>query len=178
MNDPAATGDDSAAEVNRAPRWGLIGIIAGVTVVVAIAATVGIRALIARPAPSLGVTAAADLRPGSCLADPADAATDEVTVVDCGSPHPQQVVGTVDLSIDTQAYTQFSAMSTYADEVCDRFLEYGLLVSDGVDADGYDLMAVAVPSESDYVGGRSEAYCAVQALDGSPLVGDLYRPLP
>ncbi|MDF1479644.1 septum formation family protein [Leifsonia sp. H3M29-4] len=165
------------ADAERGPRWARIGLIAAAAVVVAIIATVGFRAVLANPTPALGATAAADLKLGSCLAeDGVDLAT--WTVVDCQIEHPQQVVASMDLSVVTNVYSAFSAMTTMAEEICDRYLEYGLFVEDSVDAKTHDLVGIAVPSQEQYEAGDTIALCAVVALDGSALTGDLYRPMP
>lgn len=161
----------------RGPRWGLIGLIAAATIVIALIAIVGFRALQSVPRPPLGETAVADLQLGSCLAE-GDADLGEYTVVECGGAHPQQVVGPVDLSIDPGEYSRLSAMTSYAQAVCDRFIEYGLYLRDGVTQDEYALTAMAVPTEDEFADGRTTAYCAVSALDGSDLTEDLYRPVP
>jgi hypothetical protein len=166
-----------AADSPRTPRWGRIGIIAAAAVVVAIIATVGVRMVLADPRPALGVTAAADLRLGSCLAE-AGVDLERWTVVDCSVGHPQQVVASMDLSVVTNVYSAFSAMTTVAEEICDRYLEYDLFVQESVDSTTHDLIALAVPSQEQYEAGDTRALCAIVALDGTPITTDLYRPMP
>ena len=126
---------------------------------------------------ALGPTAAADLRPGACLAE-ADADLAQYTVVDCVEEPAQQVVADIDLSRDTSQYTTPAALDAYAQEICDRFLEYDLYVVDGIDEAVYDFVAITVPTPDDVVNGDAAARCAVVARDGSPLPGSLYRAMP
>jgi hypothetical protein len=166
-----------ASEPGRGPRWARIGIIAAAAVVVAIVAIVGFRALLSNPAPPLEVTAAADLQLGSCLAEDGTD-LESWTVVDCATGHPQQVVASMDLSVVTNVYSAFSAMTSVAEEICDRYLEYDLFVQPVADPKTHDLVAIAVPSLEQYEAGETIALCAIVALDGAELTGDLYRPMP
>lgn len=171
--------EDAAAA--RRPRWGLIGIIAAATIVVAVIALVVVRSFLSTPHPPLGVTAVEDLQLGSCLEENTQDAP-QYTVVDCRAPHPQQVVGSIDLSISTASYTHFESMAIYAQEVCDRYLEYGLFVPERIASvqvrDSYELLLLGMPTEEQYDAGPTTAFCAIRAVDGSPLTEDLHEPLP
>lgn len=162
---------------DRAPRWGLIGLVAGGTILLVLLGVIGVRAVVASIGPPLGVTAAADLQLGSCIAEDSFDLT-EFTVVDCSIAHPQQAVGIVEMDQSTAVYTDFSAMTTYIEEVCDRFLEYGLFLPANVKNDAFDLSAIAVPTEEEFAAGRRTALCSLTSLDGGQLLGDYYRPLP
>ena len=188
MSDSVATPDPHAALSDTAPaapprqtRWALIGIVAAITIVVALVVLVSVRALISVPYPEPGVVDADKLILGSCLAeDSVDAA--QYTVVDCSQAHPQQVVADIDLTISTADYTHFESRALYAQEVCDRFLEYGLFVPDRI-ADvfvraSYELRLISMPSQEQLEAGRTTTFCAIRAVDGSLLTENLYEPLP
>lgn len=178
MSDAETTTETPESESGeRQPRWALIGIIAAATVLVVLVAVIGFRALLANPSPPLGLTAAADLQLGSCLAESA-LDLDEYTVVDCASPHPQQVVGTVDMSLRAVDYTEYSAVAVFVAETCLRFVEYSLFVRDDITVEDHQTQALAVPSEEQFTAGTTDALCSLSARDGSELSESLYRPLP
>lgn len=166
--------DETSAHTGR--RWGRLAIIAGAAVLVALLALLVVRVLITNAKPPLGVTSVADLQPGSCLAEGATDA-EEYTVVDCATPHEQQVVATVDLSLGRDAFTSFEAMPALAQEVCDRYLEYDLFVEQPGTDDRLSMVALGLPTEAEFESGRTEAFCAVVATDGSKLTTDEYRPI-
>lgn len=176
MSEPTATSETDDSGV-RATRWGLVGLIAGGTIIAVLVGVVGVRAIVASIGPPLGVTAAADLKLGSCLAEESFD-LEEFTVVTCSEAHPQQVVGLIEMDQGTAVYTDFSAMTIYLEAVCDRFLEYGLFLSPDVKNDAFDLTAIAIPTEQEFAAGQRTALCSLTSLDGAALVGDYYRPLP
>ena len=161
----------------RLPRAAIIAIAAGAAVIAlgafALVSIVGGVVSIL----SLGPTAADDLRPGACLAE---AARDlgEYTTVDCAESPAQQVVADIDLGRNTEQYTTASALDAYAQEICDRFLEYDLYVPVGIDEEVYDLVAITVPTPEAVAAGDTAARCSIVARDGSPLPGSLYREMP
>ncbi len=126
---------------------------------------------------SLGPTAATDLQPGACLLEPAPDLA-EYTTVDCAESPAQQVVAEIDLGRNTAQYTTPSSLIAYAQEICDRFLEYGLYVPADIDEEVYDLVAITVPTPENVAAGDTAARCAVVARDGSPLPGSLFRQMP
>ncbi len=178
-----AVTDETAAtetpESSPAPRrnWARLALIAAGAVAVAIVVIVVVRVLLATPHPTLGETQARDLQPGSCVAEEA-ADLASYTVVDCGSSHPQQVFGTMDLRIDSDIYTEFETMRAYADEICARYLEYGLFVKSGIRNDAYVATSIGMPTEQEFSDGERTALCAIAALDGSALTTDLYQRMP
>jgi hypothetical protein len=160
------------------PRWARIGLIAFVAIVVALAALVIARVATRDPAIPLGVTAAEDLLPGSCLAE-SGTELDEYTVVACDVAHPQQVFAIAELELAPSVYTLVDeAIGTFGDEVCSRYLEYRLFVIAGLEKNDYEAYAIAVPTPDDYAAGRTEALCAIAAASGGPITGDLYRAMP
>jgi hypothetical protein len=165
---------DAPAEPVR--RWGLLAIVAGAAIVLALLALLVVRVVISNARPALGVTAVANLQPGSCLAE---AATDsaEYTVVDCSTPHPQQMIAMVDLSLGREVFTSYGAMPALAQEVCDRYLEYDLFVGQAAGDDRLSVVPLGLPSEAEYDSGRTVGFCAVVATDGSDLTTDEYRPV-
>lgn len=167
------TDEPSAPQRN----WGRLGLIAAGAVVVALVLIVVVRLIASAPHPELGETEAHALPLGACLEQQA-VDLEEYTVIDCAAEHPQQVFGVVDLTEDSSIYTEFSAMSSYVDEVCKRYLEYGLFVKSGVKSDTYDASAIAVPTEDEFEAGTSEARCALTNRDGSALTADLYQRMP
>ena len=171
--------EEQAPDAPAAPRrnWARLGLIAAGAVVVALIAVVLVRGALSAPRPALGEADASSLQLGSCLAEAA-VDLERYTVVDCGSAHPQQVVGVVDMTVDSNIYTEFSAMSSYADEVCKRYLEYGLFVKPGVKNDLHEAVAIAVPTEEEFDAGSAEARCAITSRDGSDLTADLYQAMP
>lgn len=165
----------------RQTRWSLIGIIAAVTIVVALIVLVSVRALVSVQHPQPGIVDADQLVLGSCLAEESTDAA-QYTVVDCSEPHPQQVVADIDLTISTAEYTHFESRALYAQEVCNRFLEYGLFVPEHIASifvrDAFELRLISMPTEQQLEAGRTTAYCAIRPVDGSFLVDNLYEPLP
>lgn len=153
-------------------------LIAGGAAVLALVLVIIFRVVLANPAPPLGPTAAHDLVPGACLAeDAADLAT--YTVVDCGVPHPQQVVAEIELTNDAVGvYTSYTSITSYVEEICDRLIEYDLYVTEGAGRDGHDSVALAVPDRRQFETGTDTALCAIVAQDGSELTRSLYRPMP
>lgn len=151
--------------------------IAAATVLVVLVSIIGFRALLANPTPPLGVTAASDLQLGSCLAE-SELDLSEYTVVACSTPHPQQVVGTVDMSLRAVDYTEYSAVAVFVAETCLRFVEYSLFVRDEISVEDYQTQALAVPSEQEFDSGTTDALCSISARDGTELTESLYRPLP
>lgn len=176
MSDREATVQTSESETRR-PNWWVIGIVAAATIFVALFAIIAFRALLSDPPPALGATPAAELQLGSCLAE-AETDLASYTVVDCASPHPQQVVGTVDIGIRSVAYTQYTAVTVFAREVCNRYLEYSLFVRDEITPEDYTADAIAIPTETQYKSGQDQALCVVAAGDGSQLTESVYRALP
>jgi hypothetical protein len=163
---------------SRVPAWARVGLIALLTVVVALAGLLAFR-LLTRAAPiPLGVTAVGDLRPGSCLAEAArDLA--EYTVVPCGQPHPQEVFATAELEVDDLVYAQTGgALQSFGDELCDRYREYKLFLVAGIDKNDYAAYAIDLPNPEQYAGGDTEALCVIAAEDGSDITGDVYRQMP
>jgi len=160
----------------RFPRWAivLIASVAAVFLLIAVLVIALVVSLLSGPA--WGPTAARDLQPGSCLAE-ADTVLETYTVVNCDAAHPQQIVAIIDLGRNTAQYSTPSSLTAFADEICDRFIEYGLFVSDTVD-DSYDLVALAVPSPEAVAAGDAAARCSLVKVDGTPLTNDLFREMP
>lgn len=172
----AVTVQTEQAAKARFPRWAivLIASVGGVFVLIAVLVIALVVSLLSGPA--WGPTAARELQPGSCLAE-ADTDLKTYTVVTCDAAHPQQVVAIIDLSRNTSQYSTPNALTTFANEICDRFIEYGLFVAESVD-DSYDLVAVAVPSPEALAAGDSAARCSLVRADGTPLTSDLFREMP
>jgi hypothetical protein len=160
------------------PSWARVGLIAFGVVVIALSALVAFRVATRVPAIPTGLTAAAELRPGSCLAESA-LDLDEYTVVPCGQPHPQQVFATADLELDDDLYALTGgALEAFGDAVCDRYLEYRLFLDQDLDKRDYSAHAIALPTPGDYAAGLTETRCVIAHDEGDDLVEDLYRPMP
>lgn len=171
------TAEQPAPAAAFRPRWGLIGLIAAAVVILAVVAVIAVRLLLASPHPTLGDTDAADLQLGSCLRED-EPDLDEYTVIDCSRDHPQQVVAEIDLAKTGVEYTHYESMAVYAQEVCDRYFEYGLFVREGTNS-GYGFALLAMPDEDDFADGDStRALCAIVHEDGDDLDEDLYQPMP
>lgn len=166
------------ARAAKSRRWMLPLLLAAGAAVLAIVAIAVLRVLFTDPAPALGPTAVADLRPGACLAEPAvDLAT--YTVVDCDAPHPQQVVAEVELTADAvDVYSSYTSITSYVELICDRMIEYDLFVREGARREGYDLVALAVPDRRQWETGTDRALCAIVADDGTEFTESLYRRMP
>ena len=159
------------------PRWALIGLIAAGTVLLIILAVIVVKVVAATPQPRLGVTSSGELLPGSCVEEE-DTDLEKYTVVDCGRPHPQQIVASIDLGKGENVYTQYSAMSSYAQEVCDRLIEYGLYLRSELSYDDYEFVVVAMPSEQQFDDGQQSAMCAIVHSDGDELTESYYQKMP
>ncbi len=171
------TDETAVATEASAPRLARFALIAAAAIVLVIIVVVTVKAATSTPQASLGETAVVDLVLGSCLAED-ETDLDEYTVVGCAEPHPQQVVATVDLGKTENVYTQFSAMSSYAQEICNRFIEYGLFVSDDAGTDDYELVVLGMPSEQAFADGETTALCAIVDSEGGQLRESLYQPMP
>jgi hypothetical protein len=167
------------------PTWLRIGIVAAATVILVLVISVIIRLVLETPNIPLGTTAAADLRPGSCLVE-AGGTADEYTVVACSTPHQQQVIASVDLAFPGVDYTADESLAIFADETCKRLLEYRLYLPRELVKIEYETAAVAAPTLEQYEAGDTETLCAVLDNHDIPdeggqsenLTSDLYRPLP
>lgn len=147
-------------------------------VVLALVTVIAVRVVTRVPAVYPGVTPAERLQLGSCLAE-SDRALSEYTVVGCDQPHPVQVFATVDVALDESVYAQTGGvLDAFADEVCDRYLEYRLFLVADLEKLDYAASAIAVPTPEQYAAGDTEALCVLAAEDGGPLVGDYYHPMP
>jgi len=161
-----------------APRnWARLALVAAAAVVVAIVLVVVIRVALTSTHPALGATQSRELQPGSCLAE-AEPDLASYTVVDCSTGHPQQVFGTIDLRVDSDIYTEFDTMRAYADQICERYLEYGLWVKSGIRNDVHAAHSLAMPTEQEFADGVRDALCAITSADGSELTADLYQRMP
>lgn len=167
------------------PRWLRIGIIAAASAVLVLIIAVVVRVAVQTPFIPLGVTATGDLQPGSCLLEPG-ATSAEYTVVGCSTPHQQQVFAIVDLEFAGVSYTADEALAIYADNACQRLLEYRLgLPSDLVKAD-FEAAAIDPPTLDEYTNGGTKTLCGVFDDPDRPdeggtsvdLTADLYRPIP
>jgi hypothetical protein len=155
-----------------------LGVIVLATVIVALLALVAFRVATRVPAIPTGPTTLGDLRVGSCLAE-AQHDLDEYTVVPCDQEHPQQVFATADLDLDDALYTEVSsALQSFGDQVCKRYLEYRLFLAADLDKDEYSAVAIDVPGPEAYAAGDTEALCVVAQEEGLELTTDLYRPMP
>lgn len=155
-----------------------VGLIALVTIVVALACILAFRLLTRATPITYGLTAVGDLRPGSCLAE-ADRDLAEYTVGPCALPHPQQVFATAELELDELVYAQTGgALQSFGDEVCDHYLEYRLFLIAELEKGDYEAFAIAVPTPDEYAAGDTEALCVLVAEDGTDITGDAYRPMP
>lgn len=168
------------------PRWARIGFIAGIVIVVGLASFVAYRVLTRVPAIPLGVTAAHDLLPGSCLADAAPD-LDEYEVVACTVEHPAQVFAVAPLDLDDTLFSEDGAfrgpdagdaLPIFGDQVCSRFLEYRLYLVDDLVKRDHVASSLAVPTLDEWRAGDTDVLCVVAAKDGSALTRDLYRPMP
>ena len=170
------TVESAPPATTRLPRWAIVLLVAaGAFVLTVVGLVVGfIVAVIAEPA--LGITESSAVRPGSCLAE-TEPDLASYTVVDCAEAHPQQVIAEIDLGRNTAQYTTASALSSYADEICARFLEYGLFVTDAVD-ERFTVVALAVPSPEAAAAGSTAARCSLTSADGSALSESYYRAMP
>lgn len=175
MNAPEAIPEAAISQTRR--PWLLYGVVAAVAITVALVAIIGVRSLTARPAIAMGETPAATLVAGSCLAE-AGAERDSYTVVPCSTEHAQQVIGTVELEAEADTYSTFEAVGTFAEAVCDRYLDYGLAVISSVNPTHNEAAVIAMPSEAEFGSGRTTALCSISSADGRPLTNDLYLPLP
>ncbi len=155
-----------------------VGFIALIAIVVALACLLAFRLLTRATPIAYGVTAVADLRPGSCLAEAARDLT-EYTVGSCALPHPQQVFATAELELDEWVYAQTGgALQSFGDEVCDHYLEYRLFLIAELEKGDYKAFAIAVPDPAAYAAGDTSALCVLVAEDGTDITGDAYRPMP
>jgi len=160
------------------PRWARFGLIAAVAVAVLLAVIVLLRVVTRTPYIPLGSTPAGQLQPGACLAE-ADPDLAGYTVVSCDDAHAQQVFATVDLDLDAQTYSLVgSALATFGDMVCEKYLEYRMFLSADIDRNAFEAHAIATPDPDAYAAGDTEALCAVAPASGGSLTGDLYRPMP
>jgi hypothetical protein len=160
------------------PSWARVGLIAFGVVVIALVSLVAFRVATRVPAIPTGLTAADELRPGSCIAESA-LDLEEYTVVPCGQPHPQQVFATADLELDDDLYALTGgALEAFGDAVCDRYLEYRLFLDEDLDKRDYAAGAIALPTPADYAAGLTETRCVIAHDEGADLVDDLYRPMP
>lgn len=160
------------------PVWARIGVIVLAAVILILVIVVAVRVATRVPFIPFGVTAAGDLRPGSCLAE-GERDLAQYTVVPCGGEHPQQVFATADLRLDAAVYASVeSALAEFGDQVCDHYLEYRLFVLAGLETADYVAYAIAVPDPAAYAAGDTEAVCAIAPANGGTVTGDLYRPMP
>jgi hypothetical protein len=167
------------------PRWLRIGIIAAATAVLALIIAVVVRIALQAPAIPLGVTPVEQVLPGSCLLEPGGT-SDEYTVVGCSTPHQQQVIARVDLAFPGVEYTADESLAIYADEVCNRMLEYRLYLIDDLVKTDFLAGAIAPPTLDRYEAGDTSTLCAVfdhpdrpeEGGSSEDLTRDLYRPMP
>ncbi len=167
------------------PRWLRIGIIAAATAVLVLIVAVVVRVALQAPSIPLGVTPVGQIMPGSCLLEPGGT-SDEYTVVGCSTAHQQQVIAKVDLAFPGVDYTADESLAIYADEVCNRLLEYRLYLIDDLVKSDFIGAAVAAPTLEEYEAGDTETLCAVLDHPDRPEAGgssedltrDLYRPMP
>jgi hypothetical protein len=170
--------DASPRGFNALPTWARIGLIALAAILVALIAIVAVRLATRVPTIPFGTTAVADLRPGSCLAE-AQPDLEAYTVIPCGGEHPQQVFATADLELDANTYALVdTALATFGDEVCSRYLEYRLFLRAGLETRQYTAYAIAVPDAATYAAGSTEALCALAPANGGTITGDAYRSMP
>ncbi len=181
----ANPGTPTRSGFGELPRWLRIGIIAAATAVLVLVIAVVVRIALQAPAIPLGVTPVGDVLPGSCLLEPGGT-SDEYTVVGCSTPHQQQVIARIDLAFPGVDYTADESLAIYADEVCNRLLEYRLFLVDDLVKTDYIGGAVAPPTLAEYQAGDTETLCSVldhpdRPEDGGSsedLTRDLYRPMP
>jgi len=176
MSDSDTIGSD---EVDAPPRvhWARLGIAFGATILLVIIGIVGWSATIESAPPPVGPTVAAELVLGSCVEE-SESGLAEYTVTGCFFEHPQQIVAEVDLRRTVGNYSSTEALTSFVQEVCDRFIEYGLYVPLDLSEEQYELVATSVPTIEELDAGRERALCAVRSIDGSLISGDLYVPLP
>ncbi len=158
-------------------HWLRLGIAAGATAILAVVAIVGYSSVIEGLSAQSGPTATSELQLGTCLAE-SDVGLTQYTVIDCAFEHPQQVVADIDLSRASGTYSSTEALVSYVEEVCNRFIEYGLFIRADVREEQYDVFAVWVPTIEDVANGVDRGLCGVRSLDGSPLTEDLHQPVP
>jgi hypothetical protein len=168
---------DSPTDAPRGVNWLRLGIAAGATVILVVIAIAGFNSVIEEFSAQSGPTATAELQLGGCLAD-SDVGIAQYTVIDCAFEHPQQVVADVDLGRTSTTYNSTEALVTYVEEVCNRFIEYGIYIRADVREEQYDVFALWVPTIEEVASGVDRALCAVRSLDGTPLTEDLYQPVP
>lgn len=159
------------------PRWGLIGVIAAGSVLLIILTVIIVKVIVSTPRAPLGVTSFDELQPGSCL-DEDETDLDEYTVVDCSEAHPQQVIALIDLGKTDNVYTQFSSMSSYAQQICDRFIEYRLYLREAPNYDDLEVTLLAMPTEDQFNDGLETARCAIISSEGDDLTESYYRAMP
>lgn len=179
MSDEVPTADaSSASRWSALPTWARVGIIAGIVIVIVIVSLFAWRLATRVPNIPLGETPAADLQPGSCLAE-SDLDLDSYTVVPCTEPHPTQVFAVADAELDDAIYAlSGGALRTFVDEICERHKEYKLYLVEDLDRGDHVALGIDVPTPEEYESGEYDARCVIQAEDGSDLTRDLYRPLP
>lgn len=170
------TDETIASDRRRFPRWAIVLLALAGGFVVAVIAVVVALVVEVLSGPAWGPTAAADLQPGSCLAE-ADLASEVYTVVDCDTAYAQQVFAEIDLGRNTAQYTTISSLTSYAGEICNRFVEYGLFVSDDVD-ERFTAVPLSVPTPEAVASGNTRAVCSLVAVDGSTIIGDFYQEMP
>ena len=168
-----------SGEVGAPPRvhWARLGIAFGATIALVIIGIVGWNATIESAPPPVGPTVTAELVLGSCVEE-SDIGLAEYTVTDCFFEHQQQIVAEVDLRRTVGNYSSTEALTSFVQEVCNRFIEYGLYVPLDLSEEQYELTAISVPTIEQLDGGQERALCAVRSIDGSSISGDLYVPLP
>lgn len=173
-----ASSSGVALRWGQLPRWARIGAIALLVGVLLVVGLVVFRILSGARVISYGPTEVGAIPAGACLAED-EADLEQYTVVDCAQAHPQQVFAIADLDVDDQLAAQLAgAIGAFADEVCQRHVEYRLgLVSD-LEPRDYVGVAIGVPTAEAFESGQTEVRCALRADDGSPLTGDRYRPMP
>lgn len=166
------------------PRWLRISLIAAATAVVVLIFAVVIRVALQTPLIPYVVTPADKLIPGSCLLEPGD--DEKYTVVACSTPHQQQVIAEVDLDFPGVDYTADESLAVYAQETCDRLLEYRLYLVEDLEKSDYAMAAVGAPTLDEYQNGSTTTRCAILDNPEQPTKGgtsedltrDLYKPIP
>jgi hypothetical protein len=180
-----APADEARTGFGGLPRWLRIGIIAAATAVLVLIFAVVIRIVLQTPIVPLGVTPVDRLVPGSCLVEPGS--TDEqYTVVNCSTPHQQQIIARVDLNFPGVPYSADESLAILARETCQRLVEYRLFLPADIVKTDYDADAVNPPTLAEYEAGETETLCAVFDHPDRPepgsgsddLTRDLYRPIP
>lgn len=159
--------------------------VAAITAVVVLIVAVVIRIVLQTPVIPTGVTSADRLLPGSCLLEPGSDEK-EYTVVPCSVPHQQQIIASVDLDFPGVPFTAAESLAIYAQETCDRLLEYRLYLPKGLEKNEWKMSAVAPPTLAQYEAGDSETLCAIYDNPEFPDEGgsaenvtiDLYSPIP